>query len=250
LKQQLLIDADIVAYKAAASCEHAINWEGDLWTYHGYVSEAVSYIEEYLSKVYEALGDGELKLFLTDAGNWRKAILPTYKENRTGTRKPVLLAPVRDWMREHMSAVSVAELEADDLLGIAATKSDQKSIIVSEDKDLKTVPCTLYNPSKKELVEVSAFEADYNHMTQTLTGDVTDGYTGCPSVGPKRAATILKDCKSASEMWDAVVSAYSKQGLSEDVALQQARVARICRASDFDFHTGKVLLWTPPQTPQ
>ena len=47
-----------------------------------------------------------------------------------------------------------------------------------------------------------------------------------------------------------VFDAYKKNKLSEDVALQQAQVARICHASDFNFDTGKVTLWNPTMLTQ
>ena len=47
-----------------------------------------------------------------------------------------------------------------------------------------------------------------------------------------------------AELWEAVVEAYKKQ-TSEEIALQQAQVARICHASDFNFDTGKVTPWIP-----
>jgi DNA polymerase-1 len=42
-----------------------------------------------------------------------------------------------------------------------------------------------------------------------------------------------------------VVALYARYGLTEDDALVQARVARICRASDYDFKDRKVIHWTP-----
>jgi hypothetical protein len=44
------------------------------------------------------------------------------------------------------------------------------------------------------------------------------------------------------------VKAYDKAGLSEEEALTQARVARICRAEDYDRKSKKVNLWEPPVT--
>ena len=35
-------------------------------------------------------------------------------------------------------------------------------------------------------------EANYFHMLQTLTGDPTDGYKGCPNIGKVTAEKILK----------------------------------------------------------
>ena len=241
-----LIDADIVAFKAAASTERPIDWGDGLWTLHAYESEGIEYIHKYLQRVTDALGHGEFKLYITDPVNWRNDILPSYKSNRKNTRKPLTLSPLRKYMVEEMGAVMVAGMEADDLLGITAT-NEPDCVIVSEDKDLATIPCQLFNPAKDETARtITEFEADYFHMTQALTGDVVDGYTGLAGCGPKTAEKILEGCDSTAEMWAAVVEAYAKKKLSENVALVQARVARICRDTEFDFNTGKVVLWTPP----
>jgi DNA polymerase-1 len=104
---------------------------------------------------------------------------------------------------------------------------------------------------------VSEPRADYWHMYQTLTGDSTDGYPGCPGIGPVKAEKILEggyvvDDPGAVKTfnvnlaWGHVVAAYEKAGLSEAVALENARVARICRASDYSIKTKEVRLWTPP----
>ena len=45
--------------------------------------------------------------------------------------------------------------------------------------------------------------------------------------------------------WQHVLKAYAKAGLSEEEALTQARVARICRSNDYDFKTKQVILWSP-----
>ena len=83
-------------------------------------------------------------------------------------------------------------------------------------------------------------EADRWHLAQTLIGDPTDNYKGCPKIGAVGAKKILdKDCS-----WAAVVAAYEKAGLSEEDALAQARVARILRFEDVDEDMNPIL-WTP-----
>ena len=242
---KFLIDADIVAFKAASSTERPIDWGDGLWTLHAYLDEGIEYINSYLHGVVNKLGDGEFNLFLTDSDNWRKDILPSYKSKRRDVRKPLTLMPLRQYMIEKMAAVIVPTLEADDLLGITATK-ETDCIIVSEDKDLKTIPALLFNPAKDSAPRlISEFEADYHHMTQTLTGDAVDGFQGCPTIGPKTAEKILKDCTTSADLWDAVLATFKKHKLSEEVALVQAQVARICRDTDFDTNTGKVIPWVP-----
>jgi 5'-3' exonuclease len=242
---KFLIDADIVAFKAAAACEQPINWGDGLWTLHSFEHEAIDHCMAYFDKVKTALGDGELVLYLTGPNNWRKEILPTYKSNRKDKRKPLLLMFLRNWMQAQFNAIIKDGFEADDLLGIAATSEDD-CVIVSEDKDLNTIPCSIFNPAKDQSIRtISELEADYFHMMQTLTGDAVDGYSGLQGVGPKTAEKILAGCTTATEMWDAVVAAYANRKLSKEVALTQAQVARICRATEFNFNTGKVIPWMP-----
>ena len=242
---RLLFDADIIAFKAAAATEQPINWGDGIWTLHGYEQDVIDHAMSYMQGVADKLDTQDVLLFLTGANNWRKDILPSYKANRKNTRKPLLLPFIRQFMVDNLGAIIVDTLEADDLLGIEATSTDD-CIIVSEDKDLKTIPAMVYNPQKDDApVLIPEFTAAWNHMFQTLTGDSTDGYSGCPKVGPVAAKKILQDIDQVEDMWPAVVAAFKKQNLSEEVALQQAQVARICHASDFDKETGKVIPWTP-----
>ena len=242
---RLLFDADIIAFKAAAATEQPINWGDGIWTLHGYEQDVIDHAMSYMQGVADKLDTQDVLLFLTGANNWRKDILPSYKSNRKDTRKPLMLPFIRQFMVDNLSATIVDTFEADDLLGIEATSRDD-CIIVSEDKDLKTIPAMVYNPQKDdEAVLIPEFTAAWNHMFQTLTGDSTDGYSGCPKVGPVAAKKILQDIDQVEDLWPAVVAAFKKQNLSEEVALQQAQVARICHASDFNNETGKVIPWTP-----
>jgi 5'-3' exonuclease len=245
-----LIDADIVAFKAAAAVEQAVEWGDGLWTLHAWEHEGIDYCQSYLNNVLANLGDGELKLFLSDKHNWRKDILPSYKASRKSSRKPLILAALKQYMVNEWAAVSVSYLEADDLLGITAT-SEPDCVIVSEDKDLLTIPSLIYNPAKdvkpKRLSEFSAF---YNHMFQTLVGDRTDGYDGCPTIGPVKAQRILNEAETKADLWDAVVATYKKNKLGQKAALQQAQVAYICQASNFNTKTGKVTPWLPSSMKQ
>jgi DNA polymerase-1 len=166
---------------------------------------------------------------------------------------------MRAWAHETYRTYERPGLEGDDVLGILATHPTLipgEKIVVSLDKDLRSVPCTLVNyggivnPKIKETPPqiITVDEADRFHMQQALTGDRVDGYPGCPGVGPVRAARILGGCTTISEMWVRVVHAYQEKGLGEEIALQNARVARICRAQDYNFTTKEVILWTPPMS--
>jgi DNA polymerase I len=238
-----LVDADIIAYQAAAASEHPFNWGEGLWTLHAFENDAIVHLENAITSIIEATGVTELRMALTSPNNWRQDVLPTYKMNRVGVRKPMLLPFMRQYLTDHYHTIAMPRLEGDDILGIEASTSGS-TIVISLDKDMKTIPGNHFHLGTRQLFTVSEAEADYNHLFQTLTGDTTDGYAGCPGVGKVTAAKLL-DGKSFEEMWDIVVRAFKKAGLSEEEALQQARVARICRASDFNPITQEVILWTP-----
>jgi DNA polymerase-1 len=238
-----LIDADILAYQASSSAEQPVDWGEGMWTLHSFEDDAIALFESLITRIQDATEASKVVLCFSDKSNWRKIVLPTYKSNRVGTRKPMLLRFLRDYAAQKYDIREVATLEGDDVIGLNATgKNAERYIICSLDKDLKTIPGSHYNFGKDEFFEITEEEADYWHMIQTLTGDTTDGYSGCPGVGPKTAEKILS---GGGPMWDKVVAAYAKAGFGEEEALTQARVARILRHGDYDFENNQVRLWTP-----
>lgn len=253
-----LIDADILAYQAAATSEKAIKWDDDIWTLHSFESEAQQHFANMVTTITEKSGCDTHVLCWTHSDNWRKDVLPSYKSNRVATRKPLVLSEIRKWGQENYESRIIPSLEGDDILGLMATDPTMKNkvIICTIDKDLKTIPGNHYNFAKDELFTVSLHEADLYHMSQTLTGDATDGYKGCPGIGAVTAKKILDaaieegslwaDQKQLNGLfWEAVVKTYAKAGLGEEEALVQARVARILRFGEYAFKQQKVKLWNP-----
>ena len=256
-----LIDADILAYQAAVTAEQATDWGDGLWTLHAFEEEAIGSFDSLLSTLLVKVGATKFFLAFSDSTNWRKDILPTYKSNRSGTRKPMLLKALREYALKTYPCLTKPSLEGDDVIGIWATTKNkiglaEDFIICSLDKDFRTIPGSHYNFGKDEFFEVSEHEADKAHMLQALTGDATDGYSGCPGVGPKTAEKILQaaldegtpwaDQKQLKAIyWKHIVKAYEKAGFGEEEALTQARVARILRATDYDDIQKRITLWTP-----
>lgn len=261
MKRVLLIDADILVYQVASAAEVPIKWEDDLWTLHSYEEPAKESLDSRIDQIKKALFADEVIMCLTTlTKNFRKDIYSLYKSNRKAVRKPLVWKPLREHLHSNYTVFERDGLEGDDCLGILATRGlnadKEERIVLSLDKDMKTIPGKHYNWNKKDdgVVEVSQREADYYHMLQTLTGDTTDGYPGCAGIGPKKAEAILQlpECANVcretilEEMWFRVVAAYVKAGLTEDFALQMARVARILRVEDYDFKLKQPILWSPP----
>lgn len=249
-KTTVLIDGDILIYEAASSSESPIHWGGGLWTLHSYESEALARLEMKIQHIVEVTYADAIVFALSDTTNWRQEVYPPYKRNRKDKRKPLLLPFLRDHVLTKMDALTLPTLEGDDVLGILAT--DQtivpgNKVIASIDKDLKTIPGFHYRFRDESFFDTSEDEADRFHLMQTLAGDPTDGYPGCPGIGMTRAARIIGSAPTLPEAWAAVVQTYDKAGLSESTAIEQARVARILRSGEYNFKRKEVNLWQPPK---
>lgn len=242
----LLIDGDIALYQHSSAVEEPFDWGDDLWTLHADASEAKQRLDYWVQGLMEKLSAKRCIFALTSPDNWRAKVMPSYKAHRKSTRKPVIYPALKEYVRTAYRVYEIPTLEADDVLGLLATKAlpgiRDPLIVVSADKDLKTIPCRLYNPTDGSDRVISESEANYNHLFQTLIGDQTDGYPGCPGIGPKTASRALDEQGSN---WSTVCALYRKAGLNEDEALRQARVARILRKGEFSFRTNKVKLWSP-----
>lgn len=246
----LLIDGDILAYRVTAAAEIPIDWGNDLWTLHADMSDCRDNLDRQIAMYLEELKADDIILAFSPPKNFRYRIYPQYKSHRQGKRKPVTYVPLKAYAHEQYKTFERPDLEGDDVLGILATSPvivKGEKVIVSLDKDLKTIPgliCDMREPIT--IQEITEEEADYTHMYQTLVGDTADGYPGCPGIGPVSATKLLADVpRTYADMWPVVVKAYEKKGLSEEVALVQAQIARICRRDDYDFKKKEVILWTP-----
>lgn len=243
-KTTVLIDGDILLYRVAAAAEEAVEFDTDVVAAWVDIRSAQQTIKSAIEDIVHSTATKIPVICLTSPNNFRKEILPTYKANRKGTRKPIGFGPLRKWIKKEYKTYEKDGLEADDLLGILATHPDLikgHKVIYSQDKDLLQIPGFHFDFSLNSVVNITEEEGDYQHFFQTLTGDRVDNYIGCPTCGPKKAEKILKEKAG----WNSIVSAFEKQGLSENDALVQAQVSRICRNTDYDFDKGEVLLWKP-----
>lgn len=250
MKRHLLIDGDVLVYRFAHGEQQATAWDVDgveLYTYHAWFEPARERLASFVHDLLEELSASSYTVALSDlTDNFRNDVMPSYKTGRRGVVRPLLFGPLRDYLNAEHQAVVWRRLEGDDVLGILGTKPTKRDVVtVSIDKDLLTVPGQHFNIDKPDqgVVTIQPAEAERNFLTQVLCGDATDGYPGCPGIGPVKAARLLD--KAAT--WETVVGAYQKAKLGEAVALINARCARILRHGDYNLETGEVTLWTPPR---
>lgn len=243
----LLIDGDQFLYRACAACEEEVRWDEENHVLYSNAIKAAQVAIGSIEKVVAKFEPFQVRLAFTKTESFRKNLYEPYKGNRLDVRKPMAYVRVREALEEKYKSLALPSLEADDILGIWATRDDKDYIIVSDDKDLKTIPCRLYRQG--ELETITPEQADYNWLYQTLVGDTADNFPGCPGIGPAKAEKLLfgssEPYGDLKEAWAVVVGAFEKAGKTADEALVQARLARILRASDWNTDTKEVILWTP-----
>jgi len=107
--------------------------------------------------------DWDFKVFLSSGRNYRHEIAKTrpYKGNRKVEHRPTYEQEIRDYIMENYDTYVAVDEEADDLLGIWATKYP-KAIIATLDKDLDQVPGWKYNWKNDDLYEITEEQGIYN----------------------------------------------------------------------------------------
>lgn len=244
-----LLDGDLIAYRAAAASQRDLDWDDGDGATTTVSPDAAGETAVSIVHAWTALANcREPIVCLSSPVNFRRTVWPSYKGNRAKVARPIALPHVQSYLRERFQTFTLHGLEADDVMGILAT-SDRyaDSVIVSLDKDMLTIPATVFSPTKDMRPQrIRPLAADLWWMTQTLMGDSTDGYPGCPKIGPKKAEAILAEAgPTLPAMWAAVVAAYEAKDQTEDDALTMARLARILRRTDYNRKTEEIFLWHP-----
>jgi len=236
---KILCDADFIVYKSCAAAETEIDFGNDVILVTSNFSDAYNATKREITKLQNKLGAfADVILFFSDSENFRKKILPEYKGHRN-RKKPCGYKRVINALRKEYKVILKPELEADDALGVYATKYPG-NIIASPDKDMRQIPGQLYN--FEETITIDPDEGAKWHLIQTMAGDQTDGYPGVPGIGVKRAEAIFNE-KGYS--WKTVVDTFHDKGYTQVTALANARLARILTVDDYDFTKKQPKLWTP-----
>lgn len=236
---KLLIDADFIVYKNCAAVETEVDFGNDVILVTSNFSDAYNATQRELTKIKNKFGTfSHMILFFSDSTNFRKQILESYKGHRN-RKKPCGYKRVINALRKEYKVIIKPSLEADDAMGVYSTKYPG-NCIVSPDKDMKQIPGQLYNLD--EVFTVSKEDGAKWHLIQALAGDQTDGYSGVPGIGVKRATSLFEE---DGYSWKTVLKAFTDKGMTEYDAITNARLARILTADDYDFKNKRPILWTP-----
>jgi DNA polymerase-1 len=239
----LLVDADILLYRMCFAHEKVIDWGDGVTSNTADIDTAQKRIRSMVRKMAKFCHCEELTMCLTGRKNFRYNVYPDYKANRV-SQNFEMIKPLRQWIEDSFNSLCIPMLEADDAMGVRATSGDAEYVIATIDKDLLQIPGRHYNWNSNKRQTISKKDADHFFYIQILTGDTTDNYFGVPGIGPVKAAKVLKE-NDKKDWWTAIVAEYEAKNLTEEYALQMARVARILRAEDFNLETEEPILWTP-----
>jgi DNA polymerase-1 len=266
-----LIDGDMAIYMACAAAQVVVDLDDGLGLEPMVDEEeaaraSIKLIMDWSRKA----GCNQTIVCLSSGVTFRKRILPSYKANRT-TPKPLAYQYAVEAVKDEFETWEELHLEADDLMGIAATSEKAQCVVVSRDKDMQTIPGLVFNPDHdRKPVKIRRGMADQMWMRQTMMGDSSDNYTGIPKVGDVKAqeiilsphrllkkVTIPTRGKNAGVpkvswvkgevcgLWTSMVDYAEKADMTERDLITMAQVARILRTGDFDKERRVVKLWTP-----
>lgn len=186
----------------------------------------------------------QLLCIAMDSGRetFRKELYPEYKANRPPApddlRVQIRRAEeiVRAW---GLSVLKQDGVEADDLIASVTRRSREEGrrvVIVSADKDLMQLVGTgvvMWDTLRNKVFGAEEVEERFQVKPEqlgdllALMGDSSDNIPGVPSVGPKTAATLIKDHGSLDGIF-AALDSISKKKLKETLAEHEVN-ARLSR---------------------
>lgn len=267
---RILLDADMLLFRAMAATEVEVELSPDVWTRHSEMGDAREMYWQQLREWCELMGCELTDVWhcFTDRSAFRRDLFPGYKANRKSP-KPIGYKHLRSELLTEDTAFMFSKIEADDLMGIFATMSvDDEVVIASGDKDLMQVSgLHLWLDTGKEvepedglvvertgnsiIKRNTAEHAERFTYQQILTGDATDGIPGCKGMGPVGAKKLVDgfDISDPVGCWEEIVRAYETKGKVVEpskFATEQARLVRVLRAGEYNFQTHEVKLWNPP----
>jgi hypothetical protein len=195
-----IVDGDVLIYRA---CNKSIK-------------ENLN-VEKTFDEIYEEVKDNtacdQYSLHISGGGNFRKEIQQDFLKYKGKRReKPENYVTCRNYVIKKYKPTMVKNYEADDTASIEAfkyIKNGQLYMLITLDKDWKTIGGLFYNLLYNNLSAISKNEGIEFFHQQLLTGDAVDNIPGIEGIGPVKAKNILKN-KSLNEQFESIIRAYKK----------------------------------------
>ena len=193
-----IVDGDVLIYRA---CNKAIKEELD--------------VRKTFDKIYDEVKMNTAcdvySLHISGGGNFRKELKQNFLQYKGKRReKPENYLECRDHVVRQYKPTMIPNYEADDTASVEAfkyIKNNQLYMLITLDKDWKTIGGLFYNLLYNNLSVVSKVEGMEFFHQQLLTGDTVDNIPGIEGIGPIKANRILKG-KNLKDQFEAVIKAY------------------------------------------
>ncbi|OGK20694.1 hypothetical protein A3C23_05885 [Candidatus Roizmanbacteria bacterium RIFCSPHIGHO2_02_FULL_37_13b] len=250
----LLIDGNALIHRAF----HAIP---EFKTSNGIPTNAVFGFASMIHKaIYDLRPTHVIVCFDSKGPTFRDKLFSEYR-----TQRPEIKQELKDQfplIKEFMLASGIkyiekTGLEADDLIGILATRienRDQKCLILSGDKDLMQLvsnktnmmtPQIGFNKSKlydaSEVRKKMGVKPEQIPLLKALAGDQADNYKGVTGIGPKTAVNLILEFDTLENIYkqiNKIKSQKIKQALIDckDNAFLSERLATIITSNGIKFN--------------
>lgn len=207
-----LIDADLVAYRCAASANNDP------------LDVAIWRLNNLMHTILHRTGSTEYEAFISGQDSFRKKLEPTYKANRV-QEAPIWLQDCREYLLSNWKArITFDGEEADDAIGRTQTARfnlDLPTTCASLDKDLLQIPGRHYRwefsgtnggtawTKPEEVLFVTPLDGIRSFYKQMLIGDTADNVHGVRGIGPKKADKLIDPLTDEQEMFDTVRDLYN-----------------------------------------
>jgi len=247
-----LIDADTVAFTACLAAQEELA-DGEFIIDD---TEALKIAEEKIQRILDRTGCMTAELHFTGGReNFRYAIFPEYKANRTkegAAKAPVGLKECKANLMERYDSTMSLKWEADDMVVHLKAENPDKYIMCAIDKDvIKCLPGRHFNYYESRhfnkdmhFVEVAEGEARMWPYLQCILGDTSDNVPGVKGLGPKKALKFVNENMTHEELWEGVCRAWDSKGLTEEAATLTMQLVNMhCLVKDGENF--KIDLWSP-----
>ena len=218
-----ILDADSLVYQVCYVLEEKNPFKEDSWVIP--MGQARDLIDEKIKFIKVKAGVNDLEIFIRGGNNFRYSLMEDYKKSNHARREVTGREELNEYLVEKHGAIRCFNAETDDWVCYYKRKYPEKLLIAIDKDVLMQSEGRHFNYWKGEFIEVSENTARYFKYYQAIIGDTSDGYRGCPGIGPKKAENFINEEMTEDELQLGVIEAFESKGLTRKDAELQVQMA-------------------------